>query len=121
MNKPIHYLIAIAFSFILSGIIEPLVSMNSQQGVALGHMLVLAFLTFGWCKSHCKYSEIKEPKGSALMCGLLGIIGVLIYFFRAFGAKQGFKNTFLALVFVLLCVLLYTFSTYMTNYAVTLL
>ena len=120
MKKPSHYLIAIALSFVVSGIIEPLVSMNNQQGLAMGHILVLAILMFGWCKSHCKYSKIKEPKGSALMCGLLGIIGVTIYFFRAFGAKKGIKNTFLAFIFVLFCVVLYALATYITNYVVTM-
>ena len=120
MNKPNHYLIAIALSFVVSGIIEPLVSMNNQQGIVMGHILVLAILMFGWCKSHCKYSGFKEPKSSALMCGLLGIIGVSIYFFRVFGAKKGFLKTLFALVFVILCAVLYALATYMINYVVTL-
>ncbi len=120
MNKPNHYLIAIALSFVVSGIIEPLVSMNNQQGIVMGHILVLAILMFRWCKSHCKYSGLKEPKGSALMCGLLGIIGASIYFFRAFGAKKGFVSTLFALVFIIFCVVLYVLATYITNYVVTL-
>ena len=120
MNKPNYYLIAIALSFVALGIIEPLVSMNNKQGVVMGHILVLAILMFGWCKSHCKYSGFKEPKGSALLCGLLGIIGASIYFFRTSGAKKGFISTFFALIFIIFCVVLYAITTYMTSYVVTL-
>ena len=115
MNKPNKYLIAIAISFVVAGIIEPFFSIASQQGISLGHTGIIGILLFGWCKSHVKLHSIKEPAGSALMCGFLGIIGVTLYLFRAFGAQKGFIKTLLGILYLLLCLALYLLVTFITQ------
>jgi hypothetical protein len=62
-----------------------------------------AILLFNWCKAHVQTLGIKEPTGSAALCGFFAPIGVPLYFFRAFGFKRGLRGTLKAFgVYVLL-------------------
>ena len=87
--------------------VEPIVSVNTQSVIFLVNYLLFSILLFGWCKSHVKVSQIKEPFGSAIICALIGKIGVPLYFFRAFGIEQGVIKTFWSLLFFIICIVIY--------------
>lgn len=76
--------------------------------LALPHMLASGVILFGWCKAHVRISNIREPAGSAVLCALIGIVGVPLYFFRAFGFKKGIQGTIKA--FVVLALIGFAYS-----------
>ena len=112
MNKTNIHLLLIASSFLLTGFIETYVSVESQNAIAITHMIFLSIVFFSWCKSHAELYAVKEPRGAALLCGLIALIGVPAYFYRAFGAKVGTIKTLRSLVFFLFSVSLYSVAYY---------
>ena len=87
--------------------------------LALPHILLSSVILYGWCKAHVRASGLEEPTGSALLCGLFGIIGVPLYFFRAFGLKKGCIGTLKTVGFFVIVVGAYALAnasgTYMAN------
>ena len=72
----------------------------NDQGFGLGITLVGDFFVWSWCVEHAKFLNVKPPR--ALLIILLGPIGVLYHFFKSFGLKGGFFNTYKATVFLII-------------------
>lgn len=75
--------------------------------LALPYMFISSVLFFGWCKDHARSARIQEPMGSAVLCGMVALIGVPLYFFRAFGLKRGLIGTGKSIGFFLLMAIAY--------------
>lgn len=79
---------AIIISFIIAAVIDGLFP-NAVDVSALIHGLGIGIALFVWCGLHAEDEKIKLPTNSKIFCGLLGMFGVAIYLFRAFGFKRG--------------------------------
>ena len=100
---PQHYLLAIASSFALFGVLETAV----DPDIAVIHMFLLAVLGFAWCKADVRARQIREPRGSALLVGAVGIIGVPMYFFRSRPARAAWFAMLCFVGFAAICVFAY--------------
>jgi hypothetical protein len=107
-NKILILIILIALSF---GFIEGIIREPDPRGALfLPYMILMAILAFVWCKRHVKENGISEPTGSSFLCGMITIIGVPLYFFRAFGFKKGIIGSLKGLGFILSVAILYGLS-----------
>jgi tetratricopeptide (TPR) repeat protein len=64
--------------------------------------ILVSFFSYAWCLEHTEFYKIKYPSKSAFIVAFTGSIGVLIYFFRGFGLKQGLINTLKHIGFILI-------------------
>lgn len=89
MMRSSHKIIfGIFLSFGLAGFIEG--AFPQTQGASfIIHSLFIAMMLFAWCGVHADENGIMPPNGAKLLCGLIGLIGVPFYLFRAFGFKKG--------------------------------
>jgi len=87
-----------------SAIIGALRPHVSGEILGTAQWAIVAVVLFGWCKAHVQKSRVKEPPGSALLFVILSVVGVPIYFYRAFGLKGGTLRTLKALLFFLLLI-----------------
>jgi len=72
----------------MSGVIEGAYPKSADAFIFI-HMIFIAIFMFSWCGKHAEEHDIIPPNGARLWCGLLALIGVPIYLFKAFGFKQG--------------------------------
>jgi len=107
--KPRVYLVLIAVSFLASGVAEGYMALLGRvlNEAAVAHLFVLAVLSFAWCKADVSARNIKEPSGSALLVGLIALVGVPLYFFRSRPTKDAALATARAVAFFVLCGALY--------------
>ena len=106
--KVVLLIIAMAISFIISGLVDGFNSSGSGLGPTYGiHTLIFSILLFLWCKEHAKLNNLKLPSNSAILVALLPPIGVPVYFYRAFGIKKCIIGTFLAVILIVFFSLLY--------------
>lgn len=114
ISPPNKILIIMLITFFVVGVFEYALSTDGQplNEVAVVHAILTSVLSFFWCKSHIRYSNIAGPPGSAALAGFIAPFGVPIYLFRAFGFKQGSVKTAKALVFFVLLILVYLAGMY---------
>jgi hypothetical protein len=61
-------------------------------------MFPLAVLLFMWCKADLAERKIEQPAGATLLVGLVSVIGVPYYFYRALPWRAATIATLLAVV-----------------------
>jgi len=76
-------------------------SHSLQMVLYLIHVLLIAVLLFSWCGKHAEENDIVPPNGAQVLCGLIGLIGVPLYLFRAFGFKNGSIKFLIGIAFIL--------------------
>jgi hypothetical protein len=106
ISSPKKYVLWMTGVSAIAGFVETFFRNNKHDGaLVVAHMLIFSFLLFAWCGAHADANNIKALRGSKLFCGLVGLIGVPLYFFRSFGFKQGCIGTLKAmLVFILITI-----------------
>jgi len=109
ISGPNRILIILLSTFFVAGILEFMLYGPNQSSsiVAFVHAFLIAVLCFTWCKSHVTHNNIVAPTGSAALVGFVAPIGVPIYFFRAFGVKEGCIKTLKAVGFAIVLLLTY--------------
>lgn len=107
------YVALLAVSAIVYGLVVGLLigDEDSIRAAGVAYGVVILVLLFGWCKAHVREAGIKEPSLSAVMCAFFNVIGVVTYFYRGFGAKEGTKKTFKALLVLIVMLALYVGAT----------
>jgi hypothetical protein len=77
-------LILLATSFLVAGVVEAFLSKTSGPYSAgeVVHIVVIAILTYVWCKQDAQSRGTVPPIGAALLAGVLPPIGVPAYFLR---------------------------------------
>jgi len=75
-------IIVFVASFALSGLIESVLSAEVAESVFLIHGIALAVICFAWCKADTAERNIPAPVGSALLCGVLPVVGVPAHLLR---------------------------------------
>lgn len=103
-SQKIVFLIVLSFG--IAGLVDGAYPKVEDASYLL-HALFLSIALFVWCGLHAEESEIKPPRGSKILCGLLGILGAPLYLFRAFGFKAGGFKTLLGLLAIIVALLLY--------------
>ena len=85
MDRATVLVLALIGSFFIAGVAEPFVARPGEpfSVAAPVHMIVIGILCFAWCKAHAMTRGIEPPSGSALLAGLLPLVGVPAYFFRS--------------------------------------
>ncbi len=81
----------LALSFLAAGIIEGYLP-NSGSGLGplyLPHTVLIAVLTFAWCKSHARENNVVSPGSYPVLCAIFPPLGVPVYFFKFFGFRNG--------------------------------
>lgn len=108
-NPPTRFLWALLTVSALIGTAEAFLRSRGTrlEPLVLSYMLASSVLLFGWCKDHARTAQIREPTGSAVLCGLIALIGVPLYFFRAFGFKRGIVGTVKSIGFFALMTVAY--------------
>ena len=91
-------------SFPLSAFLEIYTQENS---ILFAHLIFLAFISFGWCAHYSDERSIQPPVGSKLLCGLIPILGVPVYFLRTHQIKYSALKILSFTGFVVLCIILY--------------
>ena len=99
------YLIILVAVAAVCGAAEPLLEDRALSVPSAFAVMIILYL---WCKAHVAQFRINEPSASATFCGLLNIIGVVVYFYRAFGLKSGSIKSLKAIVFYVFLSFLYS-------------
>jgi|SRR5579862_5720046 len=104
--------IAMAISFIITGIVEPSFPNPGQMFNETGAIqsILMAILLFAWCKAHAAANKIKIPTGAPILVAIIAPIGIPYYFFRGFGWRKGFSLLLLAIITFLCFSVLYAIS-----------
>jgi hypothetical protein len=82
MPRTAQVLVALAVSFAIYGLLEPLVPRQRIQALLVGHGIVIGFLCYAWVKAEAAQRNMVAPGRSALWAGLFPLLGLPIYFFR---------------------------------------
>jgi hypothetical protein len=108
-NPPDRFLWALLTVSALIGVAEAFLRSRGTplEPLAISYMVAVSVLLFGWCRDHARSAQIREPVGSAVLCGLVALIGVPLYFFRAFGFRRGVIGTLRSIGFFLLMAVAY--------------
>jgi hypothetical protein len=111
-NKNIYLLLILVvfFVYIATDTKLGLIGKNYSFMSALA-LMTTSFISYAWCLEHAKYYKIQYPSKSAFIVALFGPVGVLVYFFRGFGVKQGLVNTLKFIGFILI-VFIVSFSSF---------
>src|SRR5262245_36507451 len=75
---------------------------------AIVHIIVIGVLCYLWCRSHAAARGIVPPAGSAIVAGVLPVVGVPLYFFRSMPGRQALVASLktLGLLFIMVAVFL---------------
>jgi len=81
----------LALSFLAAGIIEGYFSgtSNGLGPLYLPHTVLVAVLTYAWCKSHARENNVVSPGSYPVLSAIFPPLGVPIYFFKFFGFRSG--------------------------------
>ena len=110
-SKPRDIAAAILISFALFGVIE-----FFNEDVWIIHSILLALLGYAWCKTHAQDNGISEPPGSAVLVGILSIIGAATYFFRISPVPAAIRSSSLVLLFAVGCIAAYLIPTFLLEW-----
>ena len=108
-----HVLVLIFIaSFGISGIIEGYFGWEGESTLALTHALVIAVISFAWCKADSSELDISPPAGSAIFCGVLPPIGVPVHLFRTRRLGVALLGTAIAIAVLVISVVAYSLMLY---------
>jgi hypothetical protein len=103
-------------SFAISGIIESVVAAEAADSVSLVHVFVIAVICFAWCKADVAERNIPAPPGSAILCGVLPVVGVPAHFFRTRQFRSALIAILQAIGVFVVSVLVYGLMLYIGDY-----
>ena len=109
MASPRAFVLGMAASWAVAGLVEPHIPDAGQPLNAVGaaQSIAMAVLVFCWVKTHARAQAITPPAGATILAALLPPIGIPYYAFRGFGFGKGAKLTGLALLTFIGLVLIY--------------
>ena len=112
MSRSQLLIICFVASFAISGIIESIVRGKAADSVGLIHVFVIAVICFAWCKADVAERNIPAPFGSAILCGVLPVVGVPAHFFRTRQFRSALIATVKAIGVFVVSVLVYGLTLY---------
>lgn len=117
MKRSTVLLIVIAASFAIGGLIEPFVPHPGQfmNEASVVHNLLVAILSFAWCRAHAEARGITPPTGSALAAGVFPPLGVPLYFFRSMPWRTALVATLKTVGYIVLLLVLFQAGMYVTT------
>ena len=111
MAKDKILVIAFLASFLVSGMVDSVAAHHGATGptraTAFIHALTCALILYFWCKNHAVRYGVDESKAAPALCGLICVVGVPLYFIRAFGWRKGLVGCAKALGILLFAGVLY--------------
>lgn len=96
MASPSVLLAVLAASFPAGGVLEALLPAHTLPAQALAHGAVVGALSYAWCRADGLRRRRLAPGRSALVAGLLPIVGLPLYFFRTRPWRQALVASALA-------------------------
>ena len=109
-------IIVLISSFAVSGIIEGVLSSAAADSVNLIHIFVIAVICFAWCRADIEDRNIPAPLGSAILCGVLPVVGVPAHFFRTRDWRSALIATVKAVGVFVLSILAYALTLYASEF-----
>ena len=106
MASPRLLAVAIAATFPVAGVLDAAAPVELLPGLAIAHGLLVGALSYAWCRAESLRRHRAPPGRSALLAGVLPLVGVPLYFFRTRPWRQAGRDSAHAAVFVILLVLL---------------
>ena len=106
MKRPALVLLVLAVTFVVYGLLQPIVPPRHERATALVHGLVIGVLCYLWCKADSFARNSVPPGRAALWAGLFPFIGIPAYFFRTRTKGAATRGTLKALGLLLGLVIL---------------
>lgn len=109
MNRPRRVLLALALSFVVAGVLSPIVPQaagKSYSAVDVAHALLIGALCYTWCRADGLERGVLPPGRSALVAGLFPLLGVPIYFLRTRPFAKALLASLGAIAFLVACTML---------------
>ena len=109
MNRPRRVLLALALSFVVAGVLSPIVPSMAGKPysvIDVVHSLLIGALCYTWCRADGLERGVLPPGRSALLAGLFPPLGVPLYFFRTRPIARAFIATLGAIGFLVVCTVL---------------
>ena len=116
MSRSKLLIIVFISSFAVSGVIESFVGMEAANSVGMIHVFVIAVICFAWCKADVEERNIPAPTGSAILCGVLPVVGVPAHFFRTRKFRSALVATVKAIAVFVVSILVYALTLYAGEY-----
>lgn len=102
------------FSFLIFGILDACFPKFAEAGSLIHGFLIILLLSI-WCWLHAEEEHVTLPLGYPILSFFLGLFGVFIYLFRAFGFKKGGIKALLAIVATGVAVAIYEGAFFATS------
>lgn len=86
MRRSTLYLVLLAASNIVAGVLEPLALPRGEvySPYALVQALLGAVLIHAWCRAHSRERHTLPPAGAAILCAFIPPIGLPYYMIRTY-------------------------------------
>jgi len=107
MNRPRRVLLALALSFVVAGVLSPIVpevAGKSFSVVAVVHSQIIGALCYKWCRADGLWRGVLPPGRSALVAGIFPLLGVPLYFLRTRPFPRAVVATLGATAFLVACI-----------------
>jgi hypothetical protein len=107
MNRPRRVLLALALSFVVAGVLSPIVpevAGKSYSVVDVVHSLLIGALCYTWCRADGLWRGVLPPGRSALVAGIFPLLGVPLYFLRTRPFPRAVVATLGATAFLVACI-----------------
>ncbi|HEX7868095.1 MAG TPA: rard protein [Variovorax sp.] len=109
MNRPRRVLVALALSFVVAGVLSPIVPQMAGKPysvIDVIHSLLIGALCYTWCRADGLVRGVLPPGRSALVAGVFPPLGVPLYFLRTRPFLKALVATLGAIAFLVMCVVL---------------
>jgi protein-S-isoprenylcysteine O-methyltransferase Ste14 len=88
MKRSTLLIFAFVASFVASGIIETVATPQAVQSIGFAHGILIGVIAYLWVKADANDRSTIPPGRSAILSGILPIVGIPAYFFRTRNWRQ---------------------------------
>ena len=103
-------------TFAISGIVDGYFGRAAQDALTFTHAMAIGVICFAWCKADVSERGIAAPVGSALLCGVMAVVGVPVHFFRTRRVRAAFMASAKAIAVLMVSVLVYGLTPFVGEY-----